>query len=94
LSHESKKRWLKIGFAFLLFLLVVFWLLVVLVYIGFAGFKYLGFELPEAVLIAFITSTTVSVIGLFHYVAKWLYVSDGAPELPSSEVKRKPELKE
>jgi hypothetical protein len=88
LSHESKKRWLKIGFAFLLFLLVVVWLLVVIIYTGFAGFNFRGFELSDSVLIAFITSTTVSVLGLFHYVAKWLYTANEPLELPKDEPKK------
>ena len=35
----------------------------------------IGFNLSDGVLIAFITSTTASVIGLFLIAAKWLYPS-------------------
>ena len=75
-EHEQKKRNLKIDYVGRLFLLIVGWLVVVLVYVLMAGFKWKGFELSDNVLIAFITSTTVSVIGLFHYVAKWLYPNE------------------
>lgn len=36
----------------------------------------LTFKLSENVLIAFITSTTATVVGLFYLVAKWLYPAD------------------
>ncbi len=57
----------------LLFGLTVLWLVVVIAFVGFAGFQYSGFTLSDKVIIAFITSTTVSVIGLFHFAAKWLF---------------------
>ncbi|MFL6373346.1 MAG: hypothetical protein ACJ73D_01645 [Pyrinomonadaceae bacterium] len=36
----------------------------------------ISFRLSENVLIAFITSTTATVVGLFYLVAKWLYPAD------------------
>lgn len=67
--HKIRKRYI----AYLL-LLIVGWLIVVIVYVGLTGWSSRsGFVLSDAVLIAFITSTTVSVIGLFMVVAKWLF---------------------
>jgi hypothetical protein len=43
------------------------------IYIASSGFGYKSFELPDGVLIAFIASTTVNVVGLFVLVAKWMY---------------------
>jgi hypothetical protein len=40
-----------------------------------------SFELSEKVLIAFITSTTASVIGIFIIVAKWLFPPRGKDEV-------------
>ena len=37
------------------------------------GLKVWGFWLSDKVIIAYITSTTVSVLGLFHIAAKWLF---------------------
>ena len=38
-----------------------------------AGFKLLGFELSNAVLIALITTTTANVIGIFAFVMMYLF---------------------
>jgi hypothetical protein len=64
---------LRLDYAKKLFSLVCFWLLCVVVAVGLSGFKWCGFQLSESVLIAFITTTTVNVVGLFIVVAKWLF---------------------
>ncbi|MEO8434280.1 MAG: hypothetical protein ABI596_05250 [Pyrinomonadaceae bacterium] len=66
--HQIRKVYLG-----LLFILTMIWLVTVVVFVSFAGFGYRGFKLADSVIIAFITSTTVSVIGLFHFAAKWLF---------------------
>jgi hypothetical protein len=63
-----------------LFSLIVVWLIFVLVYVGLAASTGGRFRLAESVLIAFITSTTVSVLGLFLLVAKWLFPSSHKDE--------------
>ena len=68
--HRVRKWYLG-----LLFGLTVLWLAMVVVFVFFAGFRYGNFVLSDSVLVAFITSTTVSVLGLFHFAAKWLYPS-------------------
>ncbi len=80
-EHLEKKRLLAAGsyldlqqiFAYLLFGLVSIWLSAVIVTIFLCGFAYIDFNLSDSVLIAFITSTTTSVIGLFLLVARWLF---------------------
>lgn len=54
-----------------LFKLILGWLLSVLVFVGLAAVGL--FHLSDGVLIAFITSTTVSVIGIFLIAAHWLF---------------------
>jgi hypothetical protein len=66
--HEVRKTYLR-----RLFVLTVIWLVMVVVFVLMAGFGYRGFKLADSVIIAFITSTTVSVLGLFHFAAKWLF---------------------
>ena len=68
-----------------LFLLTVFWLIVVVLFVLATGLSYAHlnnpdcvencakFSLSENILIAFITSTTATVIGIFIIVAKWLF---------------------
>ena len=80
-EHFEKKRLQAAGsyldlqhvFAYLLFGLVSTWLLAVIITIFLCGFAYRNFKLNDSVLIAFITSTTTSVIGLFLLVARWLF---------------------
>ena len=67
-THEA--RIMYIGRTFWL---VVAWLACVVASVTFAGFRFCEFSLSDNVLIAFITSTTVNVLGLFVLVAKWLY---------------------
>jgi len=68
--HKVRKK-----YANRLFWLVVGWLIAVLVFIALAGFKIKGFTLSDKVIIAFITSTTINVIGLFLVPARWLFPS-------------------
>ena len=56
-----------------LFRLIVVWLSVVVLFVFLSATLKPRFSLSDGVLIAFITSTTVSVLGLFVLVAKWLF---------------------
>jgi hypothetical protein len=69
--HHIRKRYTG-----RLFWLIVGWLFAVLFFVVCSGFRVFGFSLSDAVIISFITSTTVSVLGLFLVPAKWLYPSD------------------
>ncbi len=59
-----------------LFRLIVSWLVIVVVFVALAATSGNYFKLSDSVLIAFITSTTVSVLGLFVIVARWLFPSE------------------
>jgi hypothetical protein len=63
------------GYANRLFWLIVAWLGVVIVFVFNSAYTPETFAIHDNVLIAFITSTTVSVLGLFVVVAKWLFPS-------------------
>lgn len=56
-----------------LFILVVLWVVSIPGLLLIVGYQYRGFNLSDSVIIAYITSTTVSVLGLFHIAAKWLF---------------------
>jgi Fe2+ transport system protein B len=58
-----------------LFGLILWWLIVVVTFILLSATAKPAFNLSDTVLVAFITSTTVSVLGLFVLVAKWLFPS-------------------
>ncbi|MCC6589759.1 MAG: hypothetical protein IT168_23900 [Bryobacterales bacterium] len=73
-------------------ILVACWLGCVALCIFLSGIRLWGFELSEKVLIAFITSTTINVVGLFVVVAKWMYQPIPprrfSPELPAAATER------
>lgn len=71
--NNTIKNALTFSFVPILFLLVLSWLVFVAFCVLSAAYGWWGFSLSPNVLIALITSTTATVIGLFHYVAKWLY---------------------
>lgn len=77
--HELRKTYTT-----KLFWLIVGWLLVVVLYVFLAAAFGNHFKLSDSVLIAFITSTTVSVLGLFIVVAKWLF-----PSIQKDEAEKK-----
>lgn len=78
--HDERKE-----YANRLFWLIVCWLIVVVIFVALNVF----FEIHDSVLIAFITSTTVSVIGLFVLVAKWLFPSAHTAESRKSTSPKK-----
>jgi hypothetical protein len=56
-----------------LFSLIVLWLVSVMALTAAIGFHLRGFSLSDKVVTTYITSTTVSVLGLFHIAAQWLF---------------------
>lgn len=66
--HKIRKSYIDRMFA-----LIVSWLLTVITFVALNAFKIKSFILSDSVLIAFITSTTVSVLGIFIIAAKWLF---------------------
>jgi hypothetical protein len=62
-------------YVFKLFCLIVSWLTIVVIFVALSATLGEYFKLSDSVLIAFITSTTVSVLGLFVIVARWLFPS-------------------
>ncbi|MDQ3712674.1 MAG: hypothetical protein M3388_10710 [Acidobacteriota bacterium] len=68
--HDTRKQYVG-----RLFWLITAWLTVVIALVALSATLKNIFTLADSVLIAFITSTTVSVIALFVIVAKWLFPS-------------------
>jgi hypothetical protein len=69
---------MRLAYASKIFVLVVTWLIgvaIAVLWTGFGGVNDRAFYLSDKVLIAFISSTTINVIGLFFVVAKWMYPS-------------------
>ena len=87
-THEIRKKHLGRLFYLTLCWIVVIWIVVVLQGFGQIPTKTnmfdLKFELSEAILIAFMTTTTTTVLGLYGIAAYWLY---GAPKKSESSEK-------
>lgn len=64
---------LRIKYANKVFGLVCAWLSCVILIVIFSGFYLWEFNLSDKVLITFIVSTTLNVLGLFAIVAKWIF---------------------
>jgi Fe2+ transport system protein B len=75
LQVEEDRHKLRIPYIDKLFGLTVVWLAIVVIFLFLQATTKGWFHLSDSVLIAFITSTTVAVIGLFMLVGKWLFPS-------------------
>jgi len=73
LKHTKHLHYVRLCLLGALFVLVVLWLGSVALLLLMEGFHLWGFDLSDKVIIGYITSTTVSVLGLFHIAAKWLF---------------------
>ncbi len=65
-THYLRKEYLP-----KLFRLIVWWLVIVVLFVLASSLRLIS--LSDSVLIAFITSTTVSVLGLFMLAGRWLF---------------------
>lgn len=88
---------LRIGHAKLLFRLTVSWVVVIWFVVLLQGFnqwftpiyqglEYISFKLSDSVMIAFMTTTTTTVLGLYGIAAYWLY---GKPKVDAKPVASK-----
>nr|WP_232337759.1 hypothetical protein [Deinococcus arboris] len=70
------QRWLRLGVGAIVFLLSAGWLAADIVLTLAAGWGELGgrpFKLDSTVIVAFLTTSTATVIGLFLVFLRWLY---------------------
>ncbi len=93
LSQLNENHKLRLSYTGRIFWLVIGWLVAVVSSIALSGFSFHGFRLSDGVIIAFITSTTVNVVGLFVIVAKWMYPTGSSPDSAEALEKRASDLK-
>lgn len=88
---------MRMSHTWLLLVLALIWIFVILIVVllqGFGkwftpffdGFNHIQFKLSDTVIVAFITSTTATVLGLYGIAAYWLY---GKPKKPEDSEKTK-----
>lgn len=79
IQHENREaeetHRMRIKYARNIFAVVCSWLTCVVLSVVCSGIQYLNFTLPDSVLIAFITTTTINVLGLLYVVTRWLFPS-------------------
>ncbi|HEV7684880.1 MAG TPA: hypothetical protein VGO68_22410 [Pyrinomonadaceae bacterium] len=73
IRHTKHLHYVRLFLLAALFVLVLMWLFSVAALLTLQAFRVWDFNLSDKVIIAYITSTTVSVLGLFHIAAKWLF---------------------
>jgi hypothetical protein len=96
LTRDADLHSLRKYYSFALFALVLVWVVTVWVFLFLQGvgktprYPNWAFKLSDTVLIAYITSTTASILGLFGIAAYWLF---GKPKAADAEKKKpgKPE---
>ena len=96
ISHTKHLHYVRLFLLASLFVLVLAWLGSVALLLLLQGFKVWGFGLTDKVIITYITSTTVSVLGLFHIAAKWLFsagFADFAKSFADMQTKASPHKK-
>ena len=87
-QHKEIHKWRK-NYSSKIFWLVCVWLGCVIVSIFFQGFNFSSFSLTDGVLIAFITTTTASVVGIFLVVANWLFPHNKSTKETSTTIEEK-----
>lgn len=89
---------MRMSHSWLLLCLALVWVFVILIVVLLQGFgqwftplfkdyEHIPFELSDTIIVAFITSTTATVLGLYGISAYWLY---GQPKQAESVEKEKP----
>lgn len=75
LTQRTEEHSQRVGFAKKMFWLISVWLFCILLVVVAAGSncKYFSLDLSDRVLITLLTSTTVTVLGLFVTVLKYLF---------------------
>lgn len=70
-EHEKQCRKIQVYTIPVVFAIVLFWLLCTQVIVILVGSSEL--DLSDTIMVAYLTSTTVNVIGLLYVILKWLY---------------------
>lgn len=73
LTEDKDNHDLRTSYTNKIFWLVCTWLGCVIVAVLLVGFELCGFKLSDKVLMTFIATTTLNVLGLFAIVAKWMF---------------------
>lgn len=74
LDEDKDNHRLRTKYANKIYFLVFIWFICVIAGVSLSGFSsYTGFVLSDKVLIVFIATTTLNVLGLFAIVAKWMF---------------------
>lgn len=83
IRHTNQLHYVRLFILGLLLFLVILWLASIPVLLYVVGTKWNNFQISDAVIITYIGSTTISVLGLLRIAARWLFTG-GLPDLADS----------
>ena len=74
IAHTKHLHYVRLALLSALFVLVILWLISIGTLLLLSGFgSLISFHLSDKVIMTYMGATTVSVLGLFHIAAKWLF---------------------
>jgi hypothetical protein len=94
--HKLRKKHSSRLFGLTIVWIVVVWIVVLFQGFGqwftpiFSGLEYIKFHLSDTVAVAFITSTTATVLGLYGIAAYWLFGKPKKEEAEPEKAEKKP----
>ncbi|MDC5024046.1 hypothetical protein Q5M44_14645 [Acinetobacter pittii] len=103
LVHENQNQKIRIQHLHYLFILTIIWIIfiwAILILQGFKGYpfqqtskiyNFLKFHLSDTVLIAFMTTTTTTVLGLYGIGAYWLFKGNKVNNEPNADTENSSE---
>lgn len=96
-KQDADRHTLRKRYSIALFVLALLWILTVWLFVALQGlgsvpwFSHWKFRLSDAVLIAYITSTTASILGLYGIAAYWLFGDTKRKPPPKKSSPKTPE---
>lgn len=73
IRHTNQLHYVRLGMLAFLLLLVILWLASIPTLLVVAGTRWRDFEVSDVVLVTYMGSTTISVLGLVRIAARWLF---------------------
>jgi hypothetical protein len=83
ITHTSQLHYVRLAMLGFLLLLVILWLASIPTLLFLGGTKWKDFELSDTVMVTYIGSTTISVLGLMRIATRWLFTG-GLPDITES----------
>ena len=80
ITHTSQLHYVRLAMLGFLLMLVILWLGSIPTLLLLVGTKWKDFELSDTVIVTYVGSTTISVLGLMRIATRWLFTG-GLPDI-------------